>query len=918
MESKEQPKRIQATYDYNNKHDISEIPKDFKSLKEKIKELFHMNDDQINKITISYLDDGKIFYIEEEKDFERAKLLSEQIIFKIEDIVEEKDIIINDTPVFIKDPTIFLKTEKNDNGKEKKKGENNEIEDEDYFIDMLTKPDINIEDLNYIKNSYGIYVNLFEIKLHKDIILYQYPFKFEPAIEPGDIWLMKKILKYCYDELKSIFGECFIMGNSLYGFNKVEELKTVKTVIKGKKGRVEFKLEFDKYIDSRIIKQADVQNDDKVVKLYLELLIKDILNANKKLDYYKRLFVKLDERRIIESEKYNLSINFFPGYTTSLVQTQAGKFLNVTLRNKIIQKETILDYLKKNDYKNPKKRKEITDNLIDQVFKPSYDKKSYRIDDICFDRNPMTQSFYLDGEGTITLFNYYKHFKGITIEEKNQPLIVVKKTDKDKNPVNLYFIPSLCHFTGINENLSKDYNFMRQLADYTKLSPEERVRRTNQFLSLLKDTDKREGQLSPKEKSEKYGIEIIPVNDSFRAYQMKGTELIAGNNKIISHKDKVFPLVKKISMKNWVCIYQKNNYDDAEFLDKTLNNSSKGYGLTISEPEWVEMPNHSKYEDWIAAAEDYMKPNNNYKFIVFLLDRNDFIYSKLKQHSLCTNGYVSQVIKVKSLKKNAMSVCSKILLQINAKLRGVNYKIKIDKTIENRKLMVIGVDSSHIRGKRTGVAMVATMDNNFTDFFNSEEIIEETNKEQLQFKVSTFIEESISAFKKENNGDKPNNIVIYRQGVSLQQKNYLKNEIINIDKICKLNNILYYYVLVNTKVNYKFFAKSKGKEQYYNPDPGLLVIDGVTQKNFFEFYIQPQQVTGGSATPTCFHVAYGNMNFPEFLPKFTYDLCHLYSNWQGPVRIPNVIKAAEKLAKMTAKYTFAELNPNLKLGQSYL
>jgi hypothetical protein len=356
MESKEQPKRIQATYDYNNKHDISEIPKDFKSLKEKIKELFHMNDDQINKITISYLDDGKIFYLEEEKDFERAKLLSEQIIFKIEDIVEEKDIIINDTPVFIKDPTIFLKTEKNDNGKEKKKGENNEIEDEDYFIDMLTKPDINIEDLNYIKNSYGIYVNLFEIKLHKDIILYQYPFKFEPAIEPGDIWLMKKILKYCYDELKSIFGECFIMGNSLYGFNKVEELKTVKTVIKGKKGRVEFKLEFDKYIDSRIIKQADVQNDDKVVKLYLELLIKDILNANKKLDYYKRLFVKLDERRIIESEKYNLSINFFPGYTTSLVQTQAGKFLNVTLRNKIIQKETILDYLKKNDYKNPKKK----------------------------------------------------------------------------------------------------------------------------------------------------------------------------------------------------------------------------------------------------------------------------------------------------------------------------------------------------------------------------------------------------------------------------------------------------------------------------------------------------------------------------------------------------------------------------------
>jgi hypothetical protein len=263
-----------------------------------------------------------------------------------------------------------------------------------------------------------------------------------------------------------------------------------------------------------------------------------------------------------------------------------------------------------------------------------------------------------------------------------------------------------------------------------------------------------------------------------------------------------------------------------------------------------------------------------------------------------------------------MSVCSKILLQINAKLRGVNYKIKFDKTIENRELMVMGVDSSHIKGKRTGVAMVSSIDKDFTDFYNKEEIIKEENKEQLQFKVSSFIEEAINTYKKENKGNKPKNLIIYRQGVSLQQKKYLKGEIINIDKVCKTNNILYYYILVNTKVNYKFFAQNQ--KAYSNPGPGLLVVDGITNRNFFEFYIQPQLVTGGSATPTCFHVAYGNMNFPEFLPKFTYDLCHLYSNWQGPVRIPNVIKAAEKLAKMTAKYTFAELNDNLKLGQSYL
>ena len=98
----------------------------------------------------------------------------------------------------------------------------------------------------------------------------------------------------------------------------------------------------------------------------------------------------------------------------------------------------------------------------------------------------------------------------------------------------------------------------------------------------------------------------------------------------------------------------------------------------------------------------------------------------------------------------------------------------------------------------------------------------------------------------------------------------------------------------------------------------MLVANEVTSKNKFEFFIQPQQVTGGSATPTRFHVAYGNMDFPEIIPKFTYDLCHIYSNWQGTVRIPNVIKAAEKLSKLTVKNTKKELNPNLSKGQSYL
>lgn len=153
-----------------------------------------------------------------------------------------------------------------------------------------------------------------------------------------------------------------------------------------------------------------------------------------------------------------------------------------------------------------------------------------------------------------------------------------------------------------------------------------------------------------------------------------------------------------------------------------------------------------------------------------------------------------------------MKICSKILLQINSKLGGITYKVDFDKVIKDRKIMAIGVDSSHILGKRTGVAMVATINDSFTDFFNREEIIEEENKEKLCYCISTFIEQAIAVYYKRNNFY-PLNIIIYRQGVSFQQKEMLKKEIQQVRNFCRMKNLRYYYILVNSKISFKFYDK---------------------------------------------------------------------------------------------------------------
>ena len=801
-------------------------------------------------------------------------------------------------------------------------------------IKYQAKPTIKRDKLPYLKpGEKEIYVNLFKIKINKPLKLFQYPYSVSPEIDAADLRIRNKLFKYAgigtkkdRKRLKDFYGECFISGDSLYGMNEVKESKTFNCKLY-LGGETEYTITIQPKANQRTINQNDLEKDP-LTKQFIEILIQDILRANPNLDFYRGLFVLKNQKKVIDS-KNNGSVNFYPGYTTSFMETESGNYLNVTLKNKILSTDTVLDFMEYYEYKKKKNQAQIKKKLIGRSFKVSYAKKNYIIDDISFDRDPKSHNFMHDGK-TKTLEEYYKEKYKINIKDLTQPLIVVKKKDAQGKDFDLYFVPEMCYLAGLDDEFLKDREFMKNLANYTKLDPKFRITKTNEFLKLLVETKnkeiKRDGkvikELSSKEKSELYGIEISALDQLHKAYNMKETELLAGKKKAITAKDKIFDVISKKDMSHWICLYRKSNYNDAEKLYNTLDQASQGYGLSIAEPEWVEMGDNDNEEEWAQTANDYMKKISEkdknvkkYSFALFLLDRNDRIYSTLKYYSLCEHGYISQVVKASSLHKNALSVCSKILLQINAKLSGVSYIAKFDKNIKERNLMIIGVDSSHIRGKRTGVAMVATINPSFTNFYNKEQIILEEKKESFLISISSFIEEAIQKYN-EINKTYPKGIIIYRQGVSFQQKEFLKNEVINIQKVCDKNKLLYEYILVNTKTTYKFFEKDKGG--YKNPDGGLLVLSGVTNRDLFEFYIQPQQVTGGSATPSCFTVAYGNMDFPEIIPKLTFDFCHLYSNWQGTVRVPHVLKLAEKLSKMTAKYTEAELHKNLSINQAYL
>ena len=370
-------------------------------------------------------------------------------------------------------------------------------------IEYQKKPTLAKDKLTYLKTGEkDIYVNLFKINIKKPLKLFQYPYSVSPEIDAADLRIRNKLFRYAgigekkdRKRLKDFYGECFISGDSLYGMNEVKEAKTFNCKLY-LNGLTEYTIKIQPKANERTINQQDIEKDP-LTKQFIEILIQDILRANPNLDFYRGLFVLKNQKKVLESK--NGSVNFYPGYTTSFMETESGNYLNVTLKNKILSTDTVLDYMEYFKYQDKKNQQKIKNDLAGRSFKVNYAKKNYIIDDISFDRDPKNEIFMFNGKST-KLEDYYNEKYKIKIHNTNQPLLIVKRKNSEGKDITLYFVPELCYLAGLDDEFIKDRDFMKQLADYTKLNPKDRINKTNEFLNLLKETKKIEGKLSSKEK----------------------------------------------------------------------------------------------------------------------------------------------------------------------------------------------------------------------------------------------------------------------------------------------------------------------------------------------------------------------------------------------------------------------------------
>ncbi len=140
------------------------------------------------------------------------------------------------------------------------------------------------------------------------------------------------------------------------------------------------------------------------------------------------------------------NIEVWPGFQSSIGQFQSGVLLNIDIVHKVMRTDTVLDFI--NEIRSRCRndpQEEIRSKLVGSTILTSYNKRTYRVDDIDFNMSPLDTFTAEIEEGKpakeTSYVEYYNKKYGWGIRETNQPVLI--NVDK-KTGNKIVLIPELC------------------------------------------------------------------------------------------------------------------------------------------------------------------------------------------------------------------------------------------------------------------------------------------------------------------------------------------------------------------------------------------------------------------------------------------------------------------------------------------
>ena len=737
-------------------------------------------------------------------------------------------------------------------------------------------------------------------------------------------------------------------------------LTLVEKTVKVQNQDYSVKLKLASEINFTNLRGAEKENQE--IKHIIEKLIRFIIMRNPNVIKFKDGTMvdvaKQNIQRLNESPGENSLEQIYRGYMTSVQITESGFFMRINDVSKIISGKSALKKILEIREENRNLNKEDLFKKINQYFSDHRtvlakygNLRTYRVSNINFDRTPKNTSITLrekDGKETqCNLVNYYKNQYSISIKDENQPLIeveVLKKKgantteEKEKEKDIIYLIPELVYLTGLEYGTSSDDNTTkRKITSKTKMRPGDKINAIRSINYLLNSTTNKkytnkqgkEVKLrSAKEMQDLYGIKIgdnltIDARVMPQPHLMfnHGEKFVVPNNGIFRAENP--NVVMKFTSENLFYVYDQREKGDAFKLFNGLMLKCRQKKFTFSNdfnPNKVRGYCLQRTNNWNEISSELSRVlpgNNNHQYgFVFLSSSMEKNYPALKNYFYKKLGLITQFGVTRKLvdKKRGNSIQFNLIDQFNIKIGGENHHINFVKEniMKNEDVfLIIGLKSQVERATNKVKYCMTSSRNKFLNVINTSIKECANNKQQRDELLRNMFKDAIQSLMKQS-PKAPNYIILYRKGgnyieniqLALDEKDIFIKVIMELEEMLqKTKNITakipFYYICCNLKSDMKFFEVGpNNSNSYNNPKSGLIIDETITQKNRFEFFIQPQFVNQGTATPSHYQVmcTYQHTDDSlklEQLEKITFYLCYYYFTWAGAIREPGTLKMAE-------------------------
>ncbi|XP_029891600.1 piwi-like protein 2 isoform X2 [Aquila chrysaetos chrysaetos] len=626
-----------------------------------------------------------------------------------------------------------------------------------------------------------------------------------------------------------------------------------------------------------------------------------------------RNFFEPDQATVLQH--YRLQI--WPGYSVSIRKKDGGLFLLVDAIHKVIRSDSVLNFMHA-IYKQSVSsfQDECTKQLVGNVVITRYNNRTYRIDDIDWDKTPR-DSFTLASGEEITFVDYYSKAYGITISELDQPLLVHRPKEKrmpeGKHLLDMILlVPELTFMTGVPE-IRKDSRMVKDVMREMLQSPSQHYARLTSLLRRIKDSPEASQELM------RWGLTLDPDIHRTQGRVLPAERINMRHSSFIPTEDLSWnrevtreASISAIAMNYWLLVYPKRLQDLAKNLVATMESVCGPIGMRVSRPALVELKD-DRIETYAKTIRTVLDSEDKVQLLLCIISSSrEDLYGAIKKLCCVQSPVPSQVINAQTLAGQLgkmRSVVQKVLLQLNCKLGGELWGVDIPL----KHLMVIGMDVYHGRSKgmRSVIGFVASMNHILTKWYSR--VVFQMPHQEIADSLRLCLADALQHFH-EMNHCLPKKIVVYRDGVSDSQLNtVLKYEIPQMQKC--FDTFENYQpsmvvMVVQKQISTNFYTLTA--EQFTSPPPGTVIDHTVTSSDWQDFFLLAHRSRQGCSIPTRYVCVLNTANLScEHLQRLTFKLCHLYWNWPGTIRVPAPCKYAHKLAFLSGQVLYREPSTQL-------